>query len=248
MKRKSDQSSVNNHRLITHVSQMMTLTCGIGVVQAVASSYDDVTITHLCYILQFAHVASWYSALMLKVSVKDHDASVVTAAPELLVDDAHGITWMRRNHDTRNVLHTTRSSAGLRQKIVSQKLAVTIHILFILCFECVLHEAGKLCDNVKFQTFFAAFRSGASFPSTATVAVPWGTRGATCRVSFLFAVTGKGGRFPPTAAVDAPSGARGEACAARGEACAARGEACAARGEARADRTVKCILLSTSYL
>ena len=84
-------------------------------VQPIASCYDDVTIAHLCHILQFAHVTSWYSALMLKVSVKDHDASVVTAAPKLLLDDTHGITW-KRHHNTCNML--TKLRIKLLQKTV----------------------------------------------------------------------------------------------------------------------------------
>ena len=59
----------------------------MSVVQAILSSYDDVTIAHLSYIEHTAHVTSRYSALLLKLTVKDYDTSATAATPELLVDD-----------------------------------------------------------------------------------------------------------------------------------------------------------------
>ena len=56
-------------------------------IQSIACGYDDVTIAHLCYAIHKTHVTSRYSALLLKLTVKDHYASVTTATPELLVDD-----------------------------------------------------------------------------------------------------------------------------------------------------------------
>ena len=58
-------------------------------------SDDDVIISHLCDVIHPPHVSSWYSALMLKLAVKNHDTSVTTAAPELLVDDTQTlrIAW-----------------------------------------------------------------------------------------------------------------------------------------------------------
>ena len=53
----------------------------------VARSNDDITIAHLSYIKHVAHTSRRYSALLLKLTVKDHDTSVTTATPELLVDD-----------------------------------------------------------------------------------------------------------------------------------------------------------------
>ena len=56
-------------------------------VQPGACRYDDVTIAHLGYVAYVAYITSRYSAQMLKLTVKDHDTSVTTATPELLVDD-----------------------------------------------------------------------------------------------------------------------------------------------------------------
>ena len=51
---------------------MPLLTCGVGVVQAIASSYNDITVAHLCYIAHVPHVVTGlYDALLLKLSVKD---------------------------------------------------------------------------------------------------------------------------------------------------------------------------------
>ena len=59
-----------------------------AVVQSIAaSSYDDITIAHLCYIIHETHITSMCGALLLKLTVKDHDTSVTAATPELLVDD-----------------------------------------------------------------------------------------------------------------------------------------------------------------
>ena len=53
----------------------------------VASSNDDVTIAHLSYVIHAFHITSRYNALLLKLTVKDQDTSVITATPELLVHD-----------------------------------------------------------------------------------------------------------------------------------------------------------------
>ena len=53
----------------------------------VARSNDDVTIAHLCYVIHAFHIISGYSALLLKLAVKDHDTFGKAATPELLVDD-----------------------------------------------------------------------------------------------------------------------------------------------------------------
>ena len=40
-------------------------------------------------VIHVRHVTSWYHALLLKVSVKDDDAIVATATPEMLFDAAN---------------------------------------------------------------------------------------------------------------------------------------------------------------
>ena len=62
-----------------------------SVVESIGGSYDDVTIAHLSYIPHVAQVISRYNTLLLKLTVIDHDTSVTTAAPELLVDDTQKI-------------------------------------------------------------------------------------------------------------------------------------------------------------
>ena len=60
----------------------------MSMVQPIACrSYDDVAVAHLSYITHGAHLSSRYSVLPLKLAVKHHDTSVITATPELLVDD-----------------------------------------------------------------------------------------------------------------------------------------------------------------
>ena len=82
---------MQTHDCVTSI--MSIRTCGICVVQAIAGSYDDNTIAHLCYIAHVPHdVTGLYDALLLKLSVKDQDSSVIAAAPELLVDDAQSFT------------------------------------------------------------------------------------------------------------------------------------------------------------
>ena len=56
-------------------------------VQATTRSYDDITTAYISYIPHVAHITSRYSELLLKLTVKDHDTTVITATPELLVDD-----------------------------------------------------------------------------------------------------------------------------------------------------------------
>ena len=71
----------------------------MAVVESIApSSNDDVTIAHLCCVIHVFHIASRYSALLLKLTVKDHGTSVTTATPELLVDDAQTprLAWKLR--------------------------------------------------------------------------------------------------------------------------------------------------------
>ena len=59
----------------------------LSVIQSSSCSYDDVTIAHLSNIMHVFHIPSRYDALLLKLTVKDHDTSATTATPELLVDD-----------------------------------------------------------------------------------------------------------------------------------------------------------------
>ena len=60
----------NANSCVTNI--MPLLTCGVGVVQAIASSYNDITVAHLCYIAHVPHVVTGlYDALLLKLSVKD---------------------------------------------------------------------------------------------------------------------------------------------------------------------------------
>ena len=66
---------------------MLFLLTFTEVVQSIICSYDDATIAHLSYIIHETDIISRYSALLLKLTVKDHYASVTTATPELLVDD-----------------------------------------------------------------------------------------------------------------------------------------------------------------
>ena len=57
-------------------------------VESIGCSDDDVAIAHLGYITHVAHVTIPHSALLLNLTVKDHDTSTTAATPELLVDDA----------------------------------------------------------------------------------------------------------------------------------------------------------------
>ena len=56
--------------------------------QPVCCGYDHVTIAHLRYIIDAAHIIC---ALLVQFSVKDHDATIVAAAPKLLVDDTSSL-------------------------------------------------------------------------------------------------------------------------------------------------------------
>ena len=77
---------VNFAACICGVTQT-TLTV-LSVVQSSACSYDHVTIAHLSYIKHVVHITSRYIVLLLlKLTVNDHDTSITTATPELLVDD-----------------------------------------------------------------------------------------------------------------------------------------------------------------
>ena len=67
--------------------------------QSLFGSYDDIPITHLRYIVHTAHVTGWYRSQLLEVTgVQHHDTSLVTATPELLVDDAHGVGNVGKLH------------------------------------------------------------------------------------------------------------------------------------------------------
>ena len=68
-------------------SSCSTILTVASVVQSTTRSYDDITIAYISYIPHVAHITSQYSALLLKLTVKDHDTTVITATPELLVDD-----------------------------------------------------------------------------------------------------------------------------------------------------------------
>ena len=62
--------------------------------QAVAASCHNDTTTQLCDVIHHAASTCLNCAQMLKITVIHHYASVITAAPELLVDDSQS-TWGR---------------------------------------------------------------------------------------------------------------------------------------------------------
>ena len=79
--------SSTGRQALSHFYSTTLTVVTYAVLSIAPHSYDDVTIAHRCCVKHRAPVTSRYSALLLKLTVKDDDTSVTTATPELLVDD-----------------------------------------------------------------------------------------------------------------------------------------------------------------
>ena len=62
----------------------------VSVIQVSDCGYHKISIVHLGYVMDRVLADVLNDALLLELSVEDDDASLVTATPELNVDDAQG--------------------------------------------------------------------------------------------------------------------------------------------------------------
>ena len=76
----------------------LCLTCDFRVTQSFGSGYDHITIAHLRYIIDEAHITARYRTLLVQLSVKDHDAVRAATAPKLLLDDTNSFDVAAVNH------------------------------------------------------------------------------------------------------------------------------------------------------